>query len=748
MLHPIGANNTKFYAPWCGHCQSLAPQYKKVASNLQGMALVGAVDCHDKANDRLCAKYGVRGFPTIKLFGPDKSKNPYTGELSKEAEDYNGPRTAKPLADAVTARLTDAAISRLASPADLEAFREKAGGRPQVLLFTTKAESTPLYKALSLQLRKGLAFGEVHSGKGAALVEEFGVGDMPALIVVKPDGSREPYAGELKAPALLRFLTALAAPAEGEGAGKGAGGGGAGGAEEEDGPKTPPPPAWAFVRQVDDLSELPGLEAREDMALLALHGPAEDGCKDSREAFLGAAGEMQALVDTLLVALPASALAPGSEGAGALARLGADVGALEREPCELQLILLPYGADKADLDDYRKYDGPPDGKSLQAWVGESLPPLATRLDDHSAGPFLATDPSEGRMVAAPKAVLFTNKDEAPGVFRALALALKGRGNMAFAWVQVGSPGSKATVESFKPQKVPSLLVILPQPAPDGNPAGMRFGLQPYFGPLRFSAMRGFLEEVARQVEQASGVVDDPELEAQRFPQITSQAEFEQHCTSPAGLCLLGLLEAEGESAAAERKSLASLAVKQAEDSAFHFAWVEARRFRSVMQAFGVLGSDLPTLVALSARRMRFAVMQAPESDRRGSARLSPEAVSLFVQGVLGGKVRTDALQALPEFREGDSLSGDAGAAGARGGSDAPGSPSSSSEPEPPVEEEFDLSDILAEEVEGGGVAGKADRLREVEEELEAEAAAAKAAASKKSSKKKKKKGKKAKKEEL
>lgn len=33
----------------------------------QGMAVVGAVDCDDKSNQRLCAKYEIRGFPTLKV---------------------------------------------------------------------------------------------------------------------------------------------------------------------------------------------------------------------------------------------------------------------------------------------------------------------------------------------------------------------------------------------------------------------------------------------------------------------------------------------------------------------------------------------------------------------------------------------------------------------------------------------------------------------------------------------------------
>jgi hypothetical protein len=52
------------------------------------MAILGAVDCDDKANSKLCGRYKISSFPTIKLFGPDQERNPYTKGLHKESVDY------------------------------------------------------------------------------------------------------------------------------------------------------------------------------------------------------------------------------------------------------------------------------------------------------------------------------------------------------------------------------------------------------------------------------------------------------------------------------------------------------------------------------------------------------------------------------------------------------------------------------------------------------------------------------------
>jgi protein disulfide-isomerase len=56
----------KFYAPWCGHCQAMAPNWVQLGKEMKGRLNVGEVNC-DKES-RLCKDVHLRGFPTILFF--------------------------------------------------------------------------------------------------------------------------------------------------------------------------------------------------------------------------------------------------------------------------------------------------------------------------------------------------------------------------------------------------------------------------------------------------------------------------------------------------------------------------------------------------------------------------------------------------------------------------------------------------------------------------------------------------------
>ncbi|KAL0298658.1 UNVERIFIED_CONTAM: protein disulfide isomerase-like 1-3 [Sesamum radiatum] len=73
----------EFYAPWCGHCQALAPEYAAAAEELKDEAVVLAkVDATEEAE--LSQKFDVQGFPTIYFF-VDGVHKPYPGQRTKDA---------------------------------------------------------------------------------------------------------------------------------------------------------------------------------------------------------------------------------------------------------------------------------------------------------------------------------------------------------------------------------------------------------------------------------------------------------------------------------------------------------------------------------------------------------------------------------------------------------------------------------------------------------------------------------------
>ncbi|KAJ8762887.1 hypothetical protein K2173_023016 [Erythroxylum novogranatense] len=77
----------EFYAPWCGHCKKLAPEYEKAASVLSSHdppVVLAKFDASDESNRDFAGQYDIKGFPTLKIFRKG----------GKSVQDYKGPREA------------------------------------------------------------------------------------------------------------------------------------------------------------------------------------------------------------------------------------------------------------------------------------------------------------------------------------------------------------------------------------------------------------------------------------------------------------------------------------------------------------------------------------------------------------------------------------------------------------------------------------------------------------------------------
>lgn len=102
----------EFYAPWCGHCKTLAPEYAKAAKTLdkEGSEIkLAKVDATEAKG--LASKFEIKGFPTLKFF---RSGAPGA---------YEGGRTADDIVQWVKKR-TGPITTPVTSVEDLENLKE------------------------------------------------------------------------------------------------------------------------------------------------------------------------------------------------------------------------------------------------------------------------------------------------------------------------------------------------------------------------------------------------------------------------------------------------------------------------------------------------------------------------------------------------------------------------------------------------------------------------------------------------
>ena len=57
----------KFYAPWCGHCKTMIPEYEKLAELTKDEGVV-IVEVDATVESELAELYKVEGFPSMKFF--------------------------------------------------------------------------------------------------------------------------------------------------------------------------------------------------------------------------------------------------------------------------------------------------------------------------------------------------------------------------------------------------------------------------------------------------------------------------------------------------------------------------------------------------------------------------------------------------------------------------------------------------------------------------------------------------------
>jgi len=172
----------EFFAPWCGHCKRLAPEYEIAATALKANdppVPLAKVDCTTDTGKDVCSSFGVQGYPTLKIFKG--------GEFSSE---YNGPRDGDGIVKYMRGQVGPA--SKQYDSADkLSAALEKAKEVLVLGLFSSSSDSlhSKFLKAAD-RLRESVNFGHVFTDSVSGVSDLKAVkalsASVPSVVLVRP----------------------------------------------------------------------------------------------------------------------------------------------------------------------------------------------------------------------------------------------------------------------------------------------------------------------------------------------------------------------------------------------------------------------------------------------------------------------------------------------------------------------------------------------------------------------------------
>jgi protein disulfide-isomerase A6 len=200
----------EFYAPWCGHCKKLAPEYEKLGESFKKAksVLIAKVDC-DEHKD-LCSKYGVSGYPTIQWFPKG----------SLEPKKYEGQRTVEPLAEFVNTEAgTNVKIAAVPSSVVVltpETFDSIVLDETKDVLVEFYApwcghckHLAPVYEKLASVFKQdeGVVIANLDADKHSDLAEKYGVSGFPTLkFFPKRNKAGEDYDGGRDLDDFVKFI--------------------------------------------------------------------------------------------------------------------------------------------------------------------------------------------------------------------------------------------------------------------------------------------------------------------------------------------------------------------------------------------------------------------------------------------------------------------------------------------------------------------------------------------------------------
>lgn len=189
----------EFFAPWCGHCKALAPEYEEAATTLKEKNIrLAKVDCTEESD--LCSSHGVEGYPTLKIFRGLDNVSAYKGQRK---------------ANAITSYMVKQSLPAVSilTKDTLEEFKKADKAVIVAYIDASDKTSNETFTALADKLRDNFPFG---ASNDAALAEAEGV-KAPAVVLYKDfDEGKSVFSGKFEAEAIEKFAKTASTPLIGE----------------------------------------------------------------------------------------------------------------------------------------------------------------------------------------------------------------------------------------------------------------------------------------------------------------------------------------------------------------------------------------------------------------------------------------------------------------------------------------------------------------------------------------------------
>ena len=169
----------KFFAPWCGHCKKLKPDWDKLMEKFADSptALVADVDCTTEGK-ALCDANGVRGYPTLK-YGDPAALEDYQGGRDLDALTKFAEENLKPMCSPTNIDLCDDA-----KKAEIKKFADMAEADLLKLIADKEAEMETAESTFRDEVQKLQdAYSKLSTDKDAKLeeIKNSGLGLMKAV---------------------------------------------------------------------------------------------------------------------------------------------------------------------------------------------------------------------------------------------------------------------------------------------------------------------------------------------------------------------------------------------------------------------------------------------------------------------------------------------------------------------------------------------------------------------------------------